>query len=470
MIVKSKPNQPAILKHLIASALASMISVNAISSFAATDVKTSDAKTTDVKSSILGTADQKAVESLAIKLLSDPEVKKQKEESLHLLQQQVLAKSEDGKKTLKNALDELTYAAVLGAANGDATHPKLTWAYTAPRTWLGHKVPGSRWGIDNPDNVYRFITVDGSSKYEITGKLKQPGPVQFSFLLYDTYFGENTKQKNLDEPISGLKDQEIKVAADGTFKITVDNEPASGRVNHIQSNADAKILLVRNTFNDWSTQNPTPVEIKRIGGPEATKPSTDKELAHKAAEYLKAGTQTLLKFTDTGGLLAAEPNTLKKPFVRGGGWGFGSSGAYKLAKDEALLVTLDPLGAKYLSVDITDPWLVSREHIKANGNLNNLAAQANKDGTFTYVISPKDVGIQNWLDTGGLQEGSIFVRWQAFPEPVKSADGAIKEVKLVKLNDLPKLLPAEAIKVSPQERKKQYDLRAASYAHRYIVN
>jgi len=455
----SSINRSTKLRNIVVAAFGSVVLVGSISSFAANDVK----------ASILGTPDQKAVESLAIKLLSAPEVKKQKEETLKLLQSDATAKTEDGKKTLRNAVDELAFAATLGAANGDPTHPKLTWAYTAPRTWLGHKVPGSRWGIDNPDNVYRFITVDGASKYEITGKLKQPGPVQFSFLLYDTYFGENTKQKNLDEPIAGLRDRDIKVESDGSFKIIVDNEPGNGRVNHIQSNGDAKILLVRNTFNDWGKQTPIPVEIKRIGGSDEAKLATDKELAQKAADYLKAGTQTLLKFKDAGGLLAAEPNKLNKPFVRGGGWGFGSNGAFKLAKDEALLLTLDPLGAKYLSLDITDPWLVSREHVRANGNLNNIAAQANKDGTFTYVISAKDPGIQNWLDTSGLHEGNIFIRWQALPETTKAADGAVREVKLVKLNDLGKLLPPEATKVTAQERKKQYDLRAASYSHRYTV-
>lgn len=59
---------------------------------------------------------------------------------------------------------------------------------------------------------------------------------------------DNAKQKNLDTPIAGLRDRDIKIGADGTFKITVDNKPVNGRVNHIQSTADAKTLLVRNTF------------------------------------------------------------------------------------------------------------------------------------------------------------------------------------------------------------------------------
>lgn len=445
------------LRALVISVLATTVLAGPVSGLIADDAKAANA---------LATADQNAVETLAIKLLSSPEVAKQRDETLKLFKADPAAATPDGQKTLQNAVDELAFAAALGAANGDPTNPKVTWAYTAPRTWFGHTVPGSRWGIDNPDNVYRFITVDGASKYEITVRPQPPGPVQFSFLLYDTYFGENTKQKNLDEPIAGLRDRDIKTEADGSFKITVDSDPVNGRPNHIQSNADAKILLIRNTFNDWGKQNPFAVNIQRVGGPEAAKPASETELARKAADYLKVGTETLLTLKNKS-LTNEQPNTLSKPFLRGGNWGFASHGRFKLANDEGLLLTLDPTGAKYLSVDLTDPWLVSREHIRANGNLNNVAAQPNKDGSFTYVVSAKDPGIQNWLDTGGLQEGSILIRWQALPETVQSADGAVREVKVVKLAELPKLLPAETVKVTPEQRAKFYAQRALSYAHRY---
>ena len=451
------------LQNIITAALGAVILTGSVSVFAASDTQ----------SGALATADQNAVETLAIKLLSSAEVKKQKEETLKIFQSHAEANSEEGKKTLRNAVDELAFAAALGAANSDPTHPKVTWIWTAPRTWFNHKVPGSRFAIDNPDNVYRIITVDGASKYEIVGHIKQPGPTQFSFLLYDQLLGENYEQKNtdnLDKPIAGLRDRDIKLEADGSFRITVDSEPANGRVNHIQSTSDAKILLVRNTFSDWAKQNPQDIQIKRVSGPEAAKPASDKELAKIAANYLKGGTDTLFKIKSKGEWANGQSNTLSKPVLRGGGWGFASNGSFKFGKDEALLVTLDPSGAKYLSVDLTDPWWVSREHIRANGNLNNVAAKANKDGSFTYVISAKDPGIQNWLDTGGLHEGSILIRWQDLPETVKSADGAVREIKLVKLNELPKLLPAEATQVTPEQRKQQYASRALSYAHRYVAD
>lgn len=419
--------------------------------------------------SALATPDQKEVESLALHLVASPEVTKQKEETRKQLLADPISKSSEGRKSVQKAVDELAFSAALGAANSDPANPKLTWIWTAPRTWLGHHVPGSRWGMDNPDNVYRFVTVDGVSKYEITVRPKQPGPAQFSFLLYDSFAGENTKQKNLDDPIDGLRDRDLKPEADGSYKITLDNSPANGRKNHIRSNSDAKILIVRNTLNDWARQDTQEVTIKRVGG-EAVKPQGEKELTRTTVDYLKAETDSLLAIQHKGQWSGSQPNVLNKPFIRGGNWGFASTGTFKFGKDEAVLLTLDPAGAKYLNVVVYDPWLVSREYVHANGNLNNVAATPNKDGTFTYVISAKDVGIHNWLDTGGLHEGRILIRWQALPEGTKSADNAVREVKVVKLDELAKVLPPETNKVSPGQRKELYAQRAQAYAHRYLTN
>jgi len=415
----------------------------------------------------LATADQNAVETLAIRLLHSPDVKRQEQVTLAQFDAAEPGASAAEREIIANAAHELAYSAALGAANSDPTRPKVVWYETSAHTWFGHTVPGSRWGIDNPDNVYRFVTVDGTSKYEITVHPKQPGPVQYSFLVYDNFDGETGNLKALDIPVAALKDSDIKTAADGSFTVTIDSDAANGRPNHLQSNARAKILLIRNTFNDWASQTPFAVEIHRVGGPAAAQPASEQALAQLAASYLKSGTNTLLVMKNSHTQWKeARDNVLSKPFVRGGGWGFASSGTFKLAADEALVLTLDPSGAKYLSVDLTDPWLVSREHITANGNLNNLQAESSKDGTYTYVISARDPGIRNWLDTGGLRQGSILIRWQALPPGTTSADHAVRKIAVVKLDQLSAALPADATRVSPEQRRRDNQARAASYAHR----
>jgi hypothetical protein len=340
------------------------------------------------------------------------------------------------------------------------------WAFTAPRTWLGRAVPGSRWGIDNPDNVYRIIPVDGNSKYEISVRSHAPGPIQYSFLVYDSFVGEDGRQAHLDTPVAGLRDPDVKVGADGTFTITVDSSPANGRDNHIEINENARVLLVRNTFTDWQRQIPLEVSIKRLGSPTHDALS-DREVAKRAASLLKTATETLVGWEKSGFAARSTVNVISKPNARGGGWGYAANGDFKIGDDEALVVTLDTLGAKYVGFDLTNPWLVSLEHIRGSGSLNNVQAQANRDGTITYVIAARDPGVYNWLSTSGLHAGDILIRWQALPDATTTADTAVRSVKVVKLGELRATLPADTRPVTQAERRQLAEERAVAYAHRY---
>jgi hypothetical protein len=416
----------------------------------------------------LATADQQSVEARALQIVSRPEVKEQIETSTRAFTSLPLASDPEAQRALRPAVEELAFAAALDAADSDAERPKVVWAFTTPRTWLGHAVPGSRWGIDNPDNVYRLIPVDGKSTYEISVRSHAPGPIQYSFLVYDSFVGEDGRQAHLDTPVAGLRDRDIKVGADGSFKITVDSTPANGRENHIQTNDSARVLLVRNTFNDWQRQVPLDVSVRRVGTP-THDPLSDQEVAVRAAGLLNAATETILGWEKAGFAANKTVNIISKPAARGGGWGFAANGNFKVMDDEALVVTLDPLGAKYVGFDLTNPWLVSLEHIRGTGSLNNEQAQSSRDGSITYVIAARDPGVYNWLSTSGFHTGNILIRWQVLPESTTAADGAIRSVKVVKLSALSAALPADTQRVHSTERRRLLDQRATAYAHRYAA-
>jgi hypothetical protein len=417
---------------------------------------------------VLATADQQLVEARAVKTVGSAEVKEQIEASVRSFASLPVAADPEAARTLRSAVEELAFATALDAVDSDPERPKVVWGFTAPRTWLGRTVPGSRWGIDNPDNVYRIIPVNGGSKYEINVRSRAPGPIQYSFLVYDSFVGEDGRQAHLDAPVAGLRDRDIKARTDGTFTITVDAGPADGRANHIQINDTARVLLVRNTFSDWQQQTPLEVSIKRLGTPTHAALS-DQEVALRAASLLKTATDTLIGWEKSGFASRSTVNVISKPNARGGGWGFAANGNFKIADDEALVVTLDPLGAKYVGFDLTNPWLVSLEHIHGSGSLNNAQARANRDGTITYVVAAKDPGVYNWLSTSGLHAGNILIRWQTLPETT-TADAAVRSVRVVKLAELATILPAGTPQVGAAERHQLGEQRAAAYAHRYAAS
>jgi Protein of unknown function (DUF1214) len=422
----------------------------------------------NAQSSSLATADQQIVEKEAIKIVALPEVREQIEASTQAFKSLPVAQDPEALRSLSSAVGELAFASALDAVDSDPDRPKVVWGFTAPRTWLGYSVPGSRWGIDNPDNVYRIIPVDASSKYRITVHAHGTGPIQFSFLVYDSFVGEDGRVSHLDTPVAGLRDRDIKRNRDGSFDITVDASPANGRANHIQTNANARVLLVRNTFNDWAHQVPFEVSVHRLGTP-SHPPLSEKEEAARTARFLKSATETISAWQRSGFAARTASNVISKPNARGGGWGFAANGNFKLANDEALVVTLDPLGASYVGFDLTNPWLVSLDHIHGSGSLNNHQAQPNPDGTISYVIAAQDPGVYNWLSTSGVHAGNILIRWQALPDSVRDADAAVRSVKVVKLSELANALPSTIRHVTALERREQLAERERAYAHRYTT-
>ena len=59
------------------------------------------------------------------------------------------------------------------------------------------------------------------------------------------------------------------------------------------------------------------------------------------------------------------------------------------------------------------------------------------------AVSHVDPGIPNWLDVGGHCVGMVNQRW------VEAQDHPVPTAKLVKVADLPRLLPAEC---APDQR------------------
>ncbi|MET0986067.1 MAG: hypothetical protein ABW034_11750, partial [Steroidobacteraceae bacterium] len=225
-----------------------------------------------------------------------------------------------------------------------------------------------------------------------------------------------------------------------------------------------RALLIRESLGDWSAQLPLQIAIRRLGAPTAEPPS-QAALVERAVTLLSQYTDVLVNFQTRFNPFPT--NSLSKPLARPGGWGFVATGNFKLASDEALLVSLDSLDSRYFAIMLTTPWLTSLPHVHATGSFNLSQSQRSADGSFTYVISARDPKVHNWLDTGGLQDGTLTVRWQA-PSPAAAtrADSAVKSIKVVKLADLKTVLPNGTATVEPQARERLVELRAASYARR----
>src|SRR5258706_9822611 len=118
----------------------------------------------------LATPAQRAIEDRALALLDHPEVKRAREICTKLWKNATGWSSRDQADRFDNMIDEYMFHHAMRAANGDANFPQAIRFMVEKHHWFGRDVPGSRWGGDSPDFIYRTIPVAHGGRYEIQGK------------------------------------------------------------------------------------------------------------------------------------------------------------------------------------------------------------------------------------------------------------------------------------------------------------
>jgi hypothetical protein len=408
----------------------------------------------------LATTDQRALDKQSLRVLACPAVKAQESLVAQAFAADPYAQTAEGKAILQRAVNEVVYAGVLDAINRDPARARLQWLWAPAHTWSGIAVPTSKVLMPNVDNVFRIFPVDNLHHYRLTAHLAGSAPTQVSIQVLPALPGEDGWSKVIQEVL----DSDIHTEADGSFTLAIGPEPAQEQANHITTSQDAHFILIRDTIQDWSRETPYRMELTRLDGPVSSA-----SLAREAADVIRQITPRIVQakgggFANLPGFYQGPANTLTSPRIREGGrWGLSSSGHFQLADDEALVLTLDPIGARYLAVQLASGWLSSLDYLHHAASLNLSQATPNPDGSLTLVVAPKDPGVANWLDTTGLHEGTLFVRWQKLPDTLDSHAQGVRSVRLVKVADLDPVMP----RVSPAERKALLAKRAAAYARRY---
>jgi hypothetical protein len=403
----------------------------------------------------LANPDQRDLESRALRLLFSKPVQAQIAFVTDRFGAQPFAATPEGRATLAGAAAEIAFSGAVGAVNQDPARPNVEWLWTPAHDWFGLHVPTAKVLMPNVDNVFRLIPVDGTSHYRITATPTGPLPTQVTLQLLPGLPGEANWAKVIQE----LLDTDIQPDTGGGYTLTVGPEPLAGAHNHIATTPASRFILVRDTVADWAHQNAYHLTVTRLDGPPPAPLASETAQAQIAASLIHQTADQVLGLREKG-FLQGPPNVLTPPKVREGGrWGLSASGHFRLADDEALVLTLDLVGAQYLAVQLANGWLGSLDYRNHTASLNNFQASPNADGSCTFVIAPRDPHTRNWLDTTGLHEGTMFVRWQKLPTAASAAP-AVRSVKLVKAAGLSAV-------VSASVRRQEVLARAAGYARRF---
>jgi hypothetical protein len=345
------------------------------------------------------------------------------------------------------ALESLSYAALQAiGADGDAPQfmPTLNQVMNI--------------GQPNADTIYRSAAVTPGASYRITGRR---GTLTLAVIAQIIPQGA---------PGSGMRSHlnlaNLKVDAEGRFDVlAAPTRPEGYAGDFWELDPGAQQLMIRMVSADWGKEIDPSLSIERIDKPIGRSRPPAEVLEQRLRRMPGTVDYMALMFVDhfeqlrqQGFINMVKVLTLEFGALEGQ---FYYEGTYDLADDDALIVE-SPIPAKcdYRSLILTNEIYETIDWYNNHSSLNGTQAGADPDGKLRIVVSSRDPGVKNWLDTAGHPRGIIQGRWTGCDsEP-------IPEVRKVKIADILAAMPAGVATVTPEERQKILRERRAALLQR----
>jgi hypothetical protein len=302
----------------------------------------------------------------------------------------------------------------------DPLHPQLFQSQSEYRKLL----------VDNPDVRYAFCAIDDTQTYRLVGTR---GQAAYIGLTFGTPIGKGAVGGRTGTTVQAHLDQ-FELGPNGEVELLIVPEgdtPDPSSKNTIVIPPGTGQLAVRETFFHRWHDTPADLRMELVG--EVAPPilgvdeiASKMEFAALFVQFVAATAvhmwhDTAGNINHFGGTAGSEHVAAQDDEVRshsnaemtyhGGRWVLGD--------DEALVITVHdpPNEFLYWGLTTSSAWMESLDYRYTTTNLNNHTAERSTDGDWRLVVSPRDPGVANWIDTGGRREGYMIVRWVLADRP-----------------------------------------------------
>jgi hypothetical protein len=316
--------------------------------------------------------------------------------------------------------------------------------------WLPHLFD---WGGAAPDCVYRTAPVRGDAAYRILGTYGNSPSQNFQLFgaMAPPGAGETALDRRLDISTLTIEPREVEHDADGSFELFIGGAERLG--NWFPLHPGATTILSREFFSDPAGAIPSKLAIECLDPrdtpwPVMTADRVTREL-DAIGEWLYVTTKHWIERISTG--LELYPNAFEAFHRTGTPLPAMSFGFFRLEPDEALVVEFPDPDSAYWDIQMTSSWF--RTYDFANRLTSFTGHQAViEDGIFRAVLSPRDPGVPNWLDSMGYRQGVVLIRIAHHKEL------HVPETRVVRLEELESALPPGP-RVDPEARRAQIEER-----------
>ncbi len=324
----------------------------------------------------------------------------------------------------------------------------------------------AKQGLDNPDAIYFHAYLDDTAEYVVTGR--RGTTADLSFQVMDG----NYSPSNAPGSVAAFDDRELHIEDDGSFTVRFGPPREDAGPGYVPLAPGSSILIVREVYDDWTSEERGLLRIERVDS--VGRPPRPLERDRLAKRYAVAGKmltgriKTWFAFPEW--FTYREPvNTLTAPASTPGGLAsqFSSIGHYELTDDQAMVVTVPRAGTDYQAIQIGSPWYISTDYVNHQTSLTVAQSRVDPDGLLRYVVSERDPGVANWLETTGHARGVMMLRWQRVSRPLTADDGP--RVEVVAFDSLEETLPNHLeSRVTPAEHAERIAARQRGIANRMI--
>ncbi|MEX1007612.1 MAG: DUF1214 domain-containing protein [Acidimicrobiia bacterium] len=296
---------------------------------------------------------------------------------------------------------------------GDTERPRFSSIVTPARKFLG----------DNADAIYHQALIRGDRAYRVTGTRDREAYISFTIHGRDPAGGIN------GPILADLNDRQFDVDPDGNFELILSPDERPG--NWIRLDPEARTVLVRSYFLEQTSAHNNPdirvwLQIEPIDDPGPAPPIDDATLAQRMLDTI-----AFVRATSIGVRVFGEANPAPVPFVGnvpnsvGTPWSFRntgiaaagavdifySSGTFDLGPDDALVMEGTMPDCDFANLVLWNPHMQTLDYRSRRSSLNSAQMELGPGGEYRLVISERDPGVANWLDTGGHRRGTMFWRF-----------------------------------------------------------
>ncbi|CAN7539324.1 DUF1214 domain-containing protein [Phenylobacterium sp. LjRoot219] len=319
------------------------------------------------------------------------------------------------------------------------------------------------WGMPNPDFLNHNGFIDGRHTYRIYGNRR--GNEWATIQVFRGFWGDEVQgnQGNIDF-------DDVPTNPDGSFEIFLGPNPPADPKGKYWFKLDPEVrnamLAMRETAYDWTREEPMEVHIEVLDrDPGAPIYFDEAELAARIDKATKWSVASFEFAMQGAKRLLGERNVfVENPDGRAQGGnplGHWITMLYDLKPDEALIVEMPVVPARYWGFQLGSVWGQTTDYSYHQSSINGKQAHVDGDGRFRAVLALKDPGVPNWLDPAGLPIGTCLLRFYKADETVTPT------VIKVPLAEVRQHLPKDTPVVTPEARGAALDARRRASLRRY---